>query len=201
MSTKTRTDHKICRRVGEPVCESPSCPARDRSYPPGEQGRNRRRQSEYRKQLLEKQKLKRKYGLRDGVLRRYFERSYKSNENTGHLLIELLERRLDNMLFRMGFARSRAQARQFVVHGHIEVNGKKMDSPSYEVDSGDVIAPRENSRGMDRFEEVREAGQAQPLDYIDVDFETLAGTVIELPRRNDIPVELDESLVVEFYSR
>jgi small subunit ribosomal protein S4 len=201
MSTKTRTDHKICRRVGEPVCESPSCPARDRSYPPGEQGRNRGRQSEYRKQLLEKQKLKRKYGLRDGVLRRYFERGFQANENTGHLLVELLERRLDNMLFRMGFARSRAQARQFVVHGHIEVNEEKMDSPSYEVDTGDVIAPGENSRNMDRFEEVRETGQAQPLDYIDVDFDSLTGTIIELPRRGDIPVELDESLVVEFYSR
>jgi len=201
MSTKTRTDHKICRRVGEPVCESPSCPARDRSYPPGEQGRSRSRESGYRRQLLEKQKLKRKYGLRNGVMKRYYERGFQANENTGHLLIELLERRLDNMLFRMGFARSRAQARQFAAHGHIGVNGRKMDSPSYEVDAGDVIAPRENSRGMDRFEEVRDSGQAQPLDYIDVDFESLAGTVIELPRRGDIPVELDESLVVEFYSR
>ena len=151
--------------------------------------------------MLEKQKLKRKYGLRNGVMKRYYERGFQANENTGHLLIELLERRLDNMLFRMGFARSRAQARQFAAHGHIGVNGRKMDSPSYEVDAGDVIAPRENSRGMDRFEEVRDSGQAQPLDYIDVDFESLAGTVIELPRRGDIPVELDESLVVEFYSR
>ncbi len=201
MSTKTRTDHKICRRVGEPVCESPSCPARDRSYPPGEQGRSRSRESGYSKQLLEKQKLKRKYGLRDGVLRKYFQRGFEANKNTGHLLIEFLERRLDNMLFRMGFVRSRAQARQFVVHGHIEVNGTKMDSPSYEVNAGDVITPRDGSRDMDRFAEIKNEGQAQPLEYIDVDFSLLTGTVLELPRRNDIPVELDESLVVEFYSR
>lgn len=201
MSTKTRTDHKICRRVGEPVCESPSCPARDRSYPPGEQGRSRSRRSGYSKQLLEKQKLKRKYGLRDGVLRKYFQRGFEANKNTGHLLIEFLERRLDNMLFRMGFVRSRAQARQFVAHGHIEVNGTKMDSPSYEVNPGDVITPRDSSRDMDRFVEIKNEGQAQSLDYIDVDFSSLTGTVLELPRRNDIPVKLDESLVVEFYSR
>ena len=173
-----------------------------RRKPPGQHGELRRKQTEYGKRLREKQKLRRIYNVREEQFVRYFEMATKMPGNTGENFLQLLERRLDNVVYRLGFALSRNHARQLVVHGHITVNGRTVDIPSYLVDVGDVISVKEDMRDnpdVQRALEVR--GEWTVPKWLSRDAETLTGRVLSLPTRDQIDVPVDENLVVEFYSR
>lgn len=194
--------HRLCRRVGMPLCGSPRCPALRRPYPPGQHGRTARprRESQYALQLREKQKLRFIYGVREQQFRRLFRRALKAGGRAGERLLQLLECRLDNLVYRMGFARTRPQARQLVVHGHIELNGRKATIPSITVAPEDVVAVREGSRNL----EVVQAALAEDRErvpYVEVDRERAQGRLLRVPTREEIPVPVDEHMVVEFYSR
>ena len=191
----------MCGRVVRPLCGSPKCPALKRPYPPGQTGPGRRqRLSEYGRRLLEKQKLRFTYGVLERQFRRYFQRAQRSRGNTGERLLQLLETRLDNLVYRLGFAPTIWAARQLVVHGHIQVNGRKVDRPSYQVRPGDVIAVREKSRSIPLIQESLQNAQRVP-DYLSVEPEKFQGTLLRAPAREEIPVDVEESLIVEFYSR
>ncbi|PZN11550.1 MAG: 30S ribosomal protein S4 [Bacillota bacterium] len=201
MARYTGPKHAMCRRVGRPLCGSPKCPALKRPYPPGQHGPGRRQKlSEYGRRLLEKQKLRFMYGVLERQFRRYFERAQRARGNTGERLLQLLETRLDNLVYRLGFAPTIWAARQLVVHGHIQVNGRKVDRPSYQVRPGDVIAVREKSRRIPMIQESLESAQRVP-DYLSVEPEKFQGTLLRVPARDEIPVDVEESLIVEFYSR
>ncbi|EKP95724.1 MULTISPECIES: 30S ribosomal protein S4 [Thermaerobacter] len=201
MARYTGPKHAMCRRVGRPLCGSPKCPALKRPYPPGQHGPGRRQKlSEYGRRLLEKQKLRFMYGVLERQFRRYFERAQRSKGNTGERLLQLLETRLDNLVYRMGFAPTIWAARQLVVHGHIQVNGRKVDRPSYQVRPGDVIAVREKSRRIPLIQESLENAQRAP-EYLSVEPERFQGTLLRVPARDEIPIDIEESLIVEFYSR
>lgn len=199
----TGPKHKLCRRVGEPLCGSPKCPALKRPYPPGQHGTKLqgRKLSEYGLRLLEKQKLRYIYGLMERQFHRYFERAARGRGNTGEMLLRLLETRLDAVVYRLGFARTIAQARQLVNHGHITVNGRKVDIPSYQVRPGDVIAVAEKSRDLGIVREALETLRVEPPAYLSADPERLEGRLLRYPERDEIPVAIDEKLIVEFYSR
>jgi small subunit ribosomal protein S4 len=171
-----------------------------RPYPPGEHGRGRQRQSEYRVQLREKQKAKRYYGVLERQFRRYFEKATRESGATGENLLRQLERRVDNVLYRLGFASTRAQARQFVAHGHVRVNGAKVDRPSYAVDPGDVITLKPGSRVESAVRAATELGGAVPA-WLLADHDNLTGRVERLPDRAEIDVPVSEQLIVELYSK
>ncbi len=160
----------------------------------------RRRLSEFGRQLLEKQKLKFVYGVSERQLRNYYERASRAAGRTGERLLQLLETRLDNVVYRLGLARSRRAARQLVVHGHIEVNGRKVDRPGFPVRPHDVVALREKSRDIEPVRLGLELGAAVPA-YLEVDREARRGTLLRMPRRDEVPLKVDEGLVVEFYAR
>ncbi len=198
---------RLCRREGVKLflkgekCVT-KCILDRRRRPPGQHGELRRKQTEYGKRLREKQKLRRIYNIREEQFVRYFEMATKMPGNTGENFLQLLERRLDNVLYRLGFALSRNHARQLVVHGHITVNGQTVDIPSYLVDVGDVIAVKEDMRDnpdVQRALEVR--GDWTVPSWLSRDTSTLTGRVLSLPTRDQIDVPVDENLVVEFYSR
>lgn len=188
-------------------CYSAKCAFERRPYPPGLHGqaaRFRRKASDYALQLREKQKVKRIYGVMERQFRRYFEEASRRKGLTGATLLQILETRLDNVVFRLGLATSRAQARQLVRHGHIEVNGRKVNIPSYRVKPGDVIRVRDRSRKSPFFRERAEvlAENAQQVpDWLELDVNNLAGRVLALPQRHHIDLEVQEQLIVEFYSR
>ncbi|MEX2355415.1 MAG: 30S ribosomal protein S4, partial [Thermaerobacterales bacterium] len=170
----------MCRRVGQPLCGSPKCPSLKRPYPPGQHGNSRRRPrklSEYGLRLLEKQKLRHIYGVMEKQFRGYFEKAGKRKGKTGEAMLQLLESRLDNIVFRLGFARSLPQARQLVVHEHLQVNGRKVDRPAFQIRPGDVVAVREKSRNLLAIKDAVETGNAQVPDYLQVDYEKLEGTM------------------------
>lgn len=194
--------HRLCRRVGEPLCGQPNCPALKRPYPPGQHGRTaaRRRISEYGKQLLEKQKLKFVYGVTERQLRNYFQAASRARGRTGEQLLRYLETRLDNVVYRLGLAPTLPAARQLVVHGHVRVNGRKVDRPSFRVRPGDVIELRERSRDIQPVRQALERG-AVPPPYLELDREQLRGRLLRYPERAEVPVKVDEGLVVEFYAR
>jgi small subunit ribosomal protein S4 len=171
-----------------------------RPYPPGDHGRGRQRQSEYRLQLREKQKAKRYYGVLERQFRRYFDRATRESGATGENLLRQLERRLDNVIYRLGFASTRAQARQFVAHGHVRVNGGKVDRPSYAVDPGDVITLKAGSRVEAPVRAATELGGAVPA-WLLADHDNLTGRVERLPERAEIDVPVTEQLIVELYSK
>jgi small subunit ribosomal protein S4 len=171
-----------------------------RPYPPGEHGRGRQRHSEYRVQLREKQKAKRYYGVLERQFRRYFDKATRESGATGENLLRQLERRLDNVLYRLGFAGTRAQARQFVAHGHVRVNGAKVDRPSYAVDPGDVITLKPGSRVEAAVRSATELGGAVPA-WLLADHDNLTGRVERLPERAEIDVPVTEQLIVELYSK
>jgi small subunit ribosomal protein S4 len=171
-----------------------------RPYPPGEHGRGRQRHSEYRLQLREKQKAKRYYGVLERQFRRYFEKATRESGATGENLLRQLERRLDNVLYRLGFASTRAQARQFVAHGHVRVNGAKVDRPSYAVDPGDVITLKPASRVEASVRAATELGGAVPA-WLLADHDNLTGRIERLPDRAEIDVPVSEQLIVELYSK
>jgi small subunit ribosomal protein S4 len=184
-------------------CLSDKCAINKRNYAPGQHGQRRRTKlSEYGLQLREKQKVKRSYGLLESQFRRYFQRAARSKGVTGTELLILLERRLDNVVYRMGFADSRNQARQLVRHGHIRVNGRKVNIPSFLVKQGDVVEPRDQSRNLDLLRAAMERhGQRHIPAWIHVDAADMRGTVQALPQRDDITMPFHEQLIVELYSK
>jgi small subunit ribosomal protein S4 len=162
----------------------------------------KRKLTEYGVQLREKQKAKRIYGVLEQQFKIYFEEASRKKGVTGENLLRLLECRLDNVVYRLGFAKSRAQARQIVRHGHIEVNGKKVNIPSYQVRPGDVIAVREKSRSLELFKEMAELGRGKVMpEWLSVNYDTLSGEVLRYPNREDIDVPIQEHLIVELYSK
>ena len=199
---------RLCRREGLKLflkgerCYTDKCAIERRNYPPGEHGQARPKFSEYSIQLREKQKLRRMYGILEGQFRRYFEMADRAKGVTGETLLQLLERRLDNIVYRVGFATSRSEARQLVRHGHFEVNARKVDIPSYLVRAGDVVAVREGSRKVARIQESIELAQRRGVpDWLEVVPETFTGKVKTLPQRSDLTMPINEKLVVELYSK
>ncbi|RME86280.1 MAG: 30S ribosomal protein S4 [Caldilineae bacterium] len=201
---------KLCRREGMKLflkgerCYTSRCAIERRNYPPGMHGnrRMRRKVSDYGRQLREKQKVRRIYGVYERQFRRYFRQALKTKGLTGATLLQLLERRLDNVVYRMGLASSRAQARQLVTHGHITVNGHKVDIASYSVRPGDVIQVAENSRNKTYFKDLSEQlGAHTPPRWLSVEPAALSATVTDLPARDDIDIPINEQLIVEYYSR
>ncbi len=203
---------KLCRREGMKLflkgdrCFTPKCALERRNYPPGQHGptrHSRRKVSDFGRQLREKQKVRRIYGVYERQFRRYFRQAVKAKGMTGEALLQLLERRLDNVVYRMGLASSRAQARQLVTHGHITVNGRKVDIASYSVRPGDVIGVHETSRKNRYFKALTEEfGKRQtPPKWLSVNPDAMTATVTALPEREDIDITINEQLIVEYYSR
>jgi small subunit ribosomal protein S4 len=199
---------RLCRREGEKLflkgdrCFSDKCSVVKRGNPPGEHGQGRRKVSEYGLQLREKQKARRSYGILERQFRRYFEIAERQRGMTGANLLQLLERRLDNVVFRLGFASSRVEARQLVRHGHFQVNRRKVNIPSYLVREGDLIAVKETSRQMARFQELaQEAATRAVPEWLTLEPELMRGTGRHVPTREEIDVPIAEHLIVELYSR
>ncbi len=202
---------KLCRREGQKLflkgerCLSPKCAIERRNYPPGEHGKKatfRRKVSDYGMQLREKQKARRIYGVMERQFRRYFREATRLPGLTGAMLLAMLERRLDNVVYRMGFADSRAQARQLVLHGHFEVNGRKTDVPSFTVSVGDVVTVRESSRGSVYFKDRMQIMEDSRIPaWLSIDLAGMRGSVVNEPSREDIEIPLNEQLIVEYYSR
>jgi small subunit ribosomal protein S4 len=197
-----------CRREGLKLflkgerCYTDKCAIERRNYPPGEHGQARPKFSEYSIQLREKQKLKRMYGVMEHQFRRYFQMADRSRGVTGETLLQLLERRLDNIVYRLGFATSRAEGRQLVRHGHFRVNGRKVNIPSYLIRPGDSVTVRERSRQVTRIQEALELAQRRGVpDWLEVSAETFTGKVKALPARTDLTMPINEKLVVELYSK
>lgn len=188
---------KQCRRLGLNVCGHPK--AMDRAV----KGTSRadKKLSPYGLQLLEKQRLRAYYGVLEKQFRNYYKKAEKSKESTGEALIKMLECRLDNVVYRLGLANSIRQARQMVVHGHILVNGKKVDIPSFAVQVGDEVSLREKSRTNVMFKENFESGALNEYPYLSKDMDKFSGVLTRLPERNEVPIEIDEILIVEFYSK
>ncbi len=197
---------KQCRREGEKLflkgerCLTEKCGVERRAYPPGEHGRGRQKQSEYRLQLREKQKARRYYGLLEKQFRNYYDRASRQSGVTGENLLRLLETRLDNVLVRLGFAGSRRQARQLVLHGHWTVNGRRVNIPSYHVRPNDVIAMRAGSGATDAVREATDLVSAVPA-WLQADHDGLTAKVLRHPERGEISVPVQEQLIVELYSK
>ena len=196
----TGSDWKQSRRLGFSTLETGK-ELQKRPYGPGQHGASRKKKpSEYGKQLVEKQKLRQMYGVNERQFRRLFMLALKSKEVTGFAFMKLLESRLDNLVFRMGFARTRRGARQLVNHGHIEVNGKKVDIPSYLCQLNDVISVRENAKDMKVIKESL-ASLSTKVGWVEVDEEKLSGKYIREPERNELTQQITESQIVEYYNR
>ena len=199
---------RLCRRERMKLflkgtkCETPKCPIEKRPFPPGEHGRARTKETEYLMQLREKQKARRIYGVLEKQFRRYYEEATHAKGVTGTRLLQLLELRLDNVVYRGGLAMSRDQARQFVTHGHFQVNGRKVDIPSYRVKAGDVVAVRERSRSVGRIVEAAAfaAGRHIP-DWLILEAGELKISVVSEPARELIDVPVQEQMIVELYSK
>ena len=206
MSRYTDANCKLCRREGQKLflkgerCYSSKCALERRNYAPGQHGQARKKQSDYGIQFREKQKAKRFYGVQETQFRNLFDKAAKKSGKTGENLMVLLETRLDNVVFRLGFAASRKEARQLVTHGHFTVNGKKADIPSMEVKAGDVIAVKEKSQSSPKFKEIKEMSITVPA-WMAVDVNKLEGKVVAMPRREDIDTPIAEHLIVELYSK
>jgi len=193
--------HRMCRRVGQALCGRPNCPSGKRPYPPGQHGRGRKRISEYQTRLVEKQKLRAIYGIGERQMRGYLDRATRSKAVTGEELIRQLETRLDSVVLRLGFALTTRQARQLVSHGHVRLDGKRIDVPSARVKPGQVIGFSDKARN---FISVREALEItpEPPSYLYRNKAEVSGTLSRLPERDEIPlpVPLEERMIVEFYS-
>ncbi|NLM79382.1 MAG: 30S ribosomal protein S4 [Ruminococcaceae bacterium] len=204
MARYTEAVCRLCRREGEKLflkgqrCYTGKCAIARRSFAPGQHGQGRKKVSEYGTQLREKQKTKRFYGLLENQFRRTFDNAARMKGKSGENLLQLLELRMDNVVYRMGFASSRVEARQLVTHGHFTVNGKKVDIPSYTMKVNDVIAVRETSRKSAKFQEL--ANRSVP-PWLTFNADTLSGTVVQAPSRADVDIEVKETLIVELYSK
>lgn len=200
---------RLCRREGEKLflkgnrCTTAKCAVERQNYPPGQHGQGRTKLSTYGQQLREKQKAKRIYGVFERQFRRYFAVADRYRGVTGTVLLQLLERRLDNVVYRLGIGASRAQARQFVRHGHVTVNGRRVNIPSYLIKPGEEIAVKEASRNnkqiANNLEESNNRGSR--LAWLDWNPESFTGKLVSVPSREDIPVTLKEQLIVELYSK
>jgi small subunit ribosomal protein S4 len=197
---------KLCRREGMKLflkgerCLTEKCAVERRSYPPGEHGRGRIKQSEYLLQLREKQKARRYYGILEKQFRNYYEKAAKAQGITGEALLRMLETRLDNVVYRLGFAASRAQARQIIRHGHFQVNGRRVNIPSFQVKPNDVVSLK---AGSPVEQVVRDATDltASVASWLQADHDNLTGKVLKLPERTDIDTPVQEQLIVELYSK
>jgi len=199
---------RLCRREGVKLylkgdrCYSDKCAIVRRAYAPGQHGQSRKKSSEYGIQLREKQKARRIYGVLENQFRNYFEKAERQKGVTGENLLRLLELRLDNVVYRLGFANSRVEARQLVRHGHFTVNGRRVNIPSFMVRVGDQIAISEGSRKSPKFDEISElAAHKTTPAWLEMDKDALVGKVLALPQREDIDVPIQEHLIVELYSR
>ena len=207
MARNTGPVCRLCRREGMKLflkgarCETAKCAVSRREYPPGMRARRQRKRSEYALQLREKQKVKRYYGVLERQFRRYFRMAERLRGNTGEQLLVALERRLDNAVFRLGFAQSRPQARQMVTHGHIVVNGHRVDRPSYVVRVGDTIAAKNRPKSLELVRLNREASQEAPPEFLEVGGEPPEGRVVRLPTREDVSLPVSEQLIVELCSK
>lgn len=200
---------RICRREGQKLflkgerCYTGKCAIDRRSYAPGQHGQARNKKaSEYGKQLRTKQIARRYYGVLEGQFRHYFELASKMDGQAGENLLKLLESRLDNVIYRLGFAASRAEARQLVTHGHFTVNGRKVNIPSYLVKPGQVIAIKEGSRSLEKIKGIVEANSSRPVpQWLDLDRAKQEAKVVALANREDIDLAIEETLIVELYSK
>ena len=199
---------RICRREGQKLflkgsrCYTDKCSITRRNYGPGEHGQGKKKLSEYGTQLREKQKTKSFYGVGEKQFRKYFEMASNKKGITGENLLQILESRLDNVIYKLGYGSSRAQARQLVNHGHFEVNGKKVDIPSYLVKPGDVVSVRENKKDSKIIKENVEANKARPIpEWLEKDNDKLQIKVVRLASREDVDIPVEEHLIVELYSR
>ena len=208
MARYTGPDCKLCRREKTKLflkgakCDSPKCPIEIRPYPPGEHGRNRPKEGDYLTQIREKQKARRIYGILERQFHGYYVEAARKHGRTGETMLQLLERRLDNVVFRAGFAKSRDMARQLVTHGHFTVNGKKVDIPSYQVKQGDVVTvlgrTQKNPTVEHAMEEVKGRGIPEWLLF---EAEKVGGRVSSVPTRDQINLPVQEQLIVELYSK
>jgi small subunit ribosomal protein S4 len=208
MARYTDSVCRQCRREGVKLflkgdrCSGAKCALTKRHTPPGQHGQSRRKPSEYGIQLREKQKCRRAYGVLESQFRKYYDMASNMRGVTGDNMLRLLECRLDNVVYRLGFGESRPMARQMVNHGHIQVNGKKVDIASYLVKAGDVITIKERSRDMENLKVLREQGPSRLVPkWLELDAENLTGKVVTLPERDQIDLSIEEHLIVEFYSR
>ena len=208
MARYTESVCRLCRRENLKLflkgerCYTDKCALERRNYPPGQHGQGRPKFSEYSIQLREKQKVKRMYGLLEKQFRRTFAEASRTKGITGETLLVLLERRLDNVAYRLGFATSRAEARTLVRHGHVLVNGKKVNIPSYTVRAGDVVSVKEPSRQLGRVQSAMEGAQRRGVpDWAEVDRDTCSGKIKILPTRSDVTMPINEKLIVELYSK
>ncbi len=199
---------RLCRREGAKLylkgdrCYSDSCSFTKRSYAPGQHGQARKKVSEYGLQLREKQRARRVYGVLEGQFRTYFDKADRQKGITGENLLVLLERRLDNVVYRLGFAASRTQARQLVRHRHFTVNGKRVDIPSYQIKPGDVIQVKETSKQSPLIKEIAEAVTTKTTPaWLEVQAEEMIGKIVRYPSRDEIDTPIQEHLIVELYSR
>ena len=199
---------RLCRREGKKLflkgerCYSEKCSVGIRAYAPGQHGQGRKKSSEYGLQLRAKQTARRFYGVQENQFHHYFEIAERKQGITGDNLLKILESRLDNVVYRVGFASSRAEARQLVGHGHFEVNGSRVDIASYLLKAGDVITVCEKSRGSEKIKATIEANSARPVpQWIDVNRDAFTAKVINLPNRDQIVAPVEEQLIVEFYSK
>jgi small subunit ribosomal protein S4 len=202
----------LCRREGEKLflkaerCFTPKCAVERRGYPPGQHGKGaqfrKRRDSDYNRQLRAKQKARRMYGILERQFRRYYEISLSRRGLTGLNLLQILESRLDNVVYRLGYAGDRAQARLMVTHGHFQVNGRRTDVPSMMVYPGDTVTVRDQSRTRTYFKELAALAEDRPVPaWLSRDLRNLAGAVVRQPERSEIDSNLQEQLIVEYYSR
>ena len=208
MARYTESVCRLCRREGAKLylkgtrCYSKKCAFERRPSPPGQHGVRRRKVGDYGLQLREKQKVRRVYGVLERQFRIYFDRAEARPGVTGESLLRTLELRLDNVVYRMGFASSRAQARQLVGHGHFAINGVATNIPSYQLKPGDRIEVRETRKGREPFKLAKETLRShQAPEWLSIDAAKLAGSIADLPRRDQMPLDLNEQLVVEYYSR
>jgi len=199
---------RLCRREGEKLflkgekCYTSKCAIENRSFPPGQHGQRRTRLTDYGTQLREKQKLRRTYGVLEKQFRSYYKEADRRKGSTGENLLQLLEGRLDNVVYRMGFASSRTEARQLVRHNGITINGQKVNIPSYQVKAADAVAVSEKAKNQLRIKAAVEFSQQRGLvDWVEVDASKLQGVFKNVPERSDLPAEINENLVVELYSK
>ncbi|MGE4282923.1 MAG: 30S ribosomal protein S4 [Clostridia bacterium] len=208
MARYTEAVCRLCRREGQKLflkgerCYTDKCGIARRSYAPGQHGQSRKKPSEYGIQLREKQKARRYYGVLESQFEKYFEMANKKKGITGENLLQILESRLDNVIYRLGFATSRPEARQLVRHGHFSINGEKVNIPSYLVKEGEVISIRQKSRNSEKIKAVLEATDGKVIPkWLDLNRDTLEAKVVSLSSREDIDLPIEEHLIVELYSK
>lgn len=207
MARYTGPDCRLCRREGQKLflkgdrCYTDKCAIAKRNFAPGQHGQSRKKVTEYGMQLREKQKVRRFYGISESQMFKYYNMADKMKGITGENLLKLLESRLDNVVYRMGLAASRAEARQLVVHGHFTLNGAKADIPSLLTTVGDVIQVKEKSRSTDKFKSLVENHNGNTVSWLNVDLEQLKGTIVAESSREDIDIPVEEHLIVELYSK